>query len=144
MIIKCTLRKFAIVTVFTFIFCMCAASAFSEDNGSRFINHFDKNSDGKVSRDEFKGKDEKFDRHDNNQDGYIDASEAPNGRPQGKGKRRNFVADFDKDGDDKVSKDEFPGPDDHFDRFDKDGDGYLTADEAPKGLPRHSNRSNKK
>jgi hypothetical protein len=39
----------------------------------------------------------------------------------------------DRNGDGKVSRDEFRGPDRHFDRFDKNGDGYLTEDEAPKG-----------
>ncbi len=37
---------------------------------------------------------------------------------------------FDKDNDDKISKDEFKGPGEVFDRFDKDEDGVITEEEA--------------
>jgi Ca2+-binding EF-hand superfamily protein len=39
---------------------------------------------------------------------------------------------IDKDGDDKVSRDEFPGPKPLFDRLDSDKDGLLTRDEVAK------------
>ncbi len=54
------------------------------------------------------------------------------GQNQGRG---GFVTRLDRDGDGKVSKDEFDGPSQHFSRFDKNGDGYLSDDEAPKGPP---------
>jgi hypothetical protein len=41
----------------------------------------------------------------------------------------------DRNGDGKVSRDEFRGPPEHFDRFDRNKDGYLTEDEAPRGPP---------
>jgi len=47
----------------------------------------------------------------------------------------DFVSRLDKDGDGKVSKQEFDGPGDHFQRFDKNRDGYLSSDEAPQGPP---------
>ena len=46
-----------------------------------------------------------------------------------------FIKHFDKDGDGKVSKEEFNGPDGPFAHMDKDGDGFITEDEAPKGPP---------
>jgi len=46
-----------------------------------------------------------------------------------------FMRREDRNGDGKVSRDEFRGPPDHFDRFDRNKDGYLTEDEAPKGPP---------
>ncbi|MDP6636912.1 MAG: DUF1566 domain-containing protein [Phycisphaerae bacterium] len=46
-----------------------------------------------------------------------------------------FVGRLDKNGDGKVSKKEFDGPDHHFDRLDRNNDGYLSADEAPSGPP---------
>jgi len=46
-----------------------------------------------------------------------------------------FVRRNDRDGDGKVSRREFPGPDDHFRRFDRNRDGFLTEDEAPQGPP---------
>jgi len=47
----------------------------------------------------------------------------------------DFVCRLDKDGDGKVSKQEFDGPDEHFRRFDENGDGYLSSNEAPQGPP---------
>ena len=38
---------------------------------------------------------------------------------------------LDKDGDGKISMDEFPGQDDVFKRLDKNGDGYINKSEAP-------------
>ena len=46
-----------------------------------------------------------------------------------------FMKRADRDGDGKVSKDEFRGPDDHFDDLDKNKDGFITEDEAPTGPP---------
>ncbi|MEA3366926.1 MAG: DUF1566 domain-containing protein [Planctomycetota bacterium] len=46
-----------------------------------------------------------------------------------------FMRREDRNGDGKVSREEFRGPPDHFNRFDRNKDGYLTEDEAPKGPP---------
>ena len=46
-----------------------------------------------------------------------------------------FMRREDRNGDGKVSRDEFGGPPEHFDHFDRNKDGYLTEDEAPKGPP---------
>ena len=46
-----------------------------------------------------------------------------------------FMRREDRNGDGKVSREEFRGPKSHFDRFDRNKDGYLTEDEAPKGPP---------
>jgi HlyD family secretion protein len=44
----------------------------------------------------------------------------------------DFISRFDKDGDGKISKSEFTGPEGMFSQFDKNGDGYISKDEAPK------------
>lgn len=46
-----------------------------------------------------------------------------------------FMQRSDKDGDGKVSKNEFRGPDKHFNHLDQNGDGFISEEEAPKGLP---------
>jgi hypothetical protein len=61
----------------------------------------------------------------------MDFSPKPMGAPGGGW----FVGRLDRDGDGKVSRQEFDGPPEHFARFDKNGDGFLGADEAPSGPP---------
>ena len=56
------------------------------------------------------------------------------------GRGERFVHRLDQDGDGKVSRQEFDGPDSHFSRFDQDCDGYLSSDEAPSGPPPRRNR----
>ncbi|MBA3027654.1 MAG: hypothetical protein FP816_02415 [Desulfobacteraceae bacterium] len=50
-----------------------------------------------------------------------------------------FIEHFDKDGDDLVAEDEFPGSADQFTQMDQDGDGFISAPEAsaqrPQGRP---------
>ncbi len=65
--------------------------------------------------------------------GYIEEDEKPHGNAR---KRGNPMEHLDKDGDGKVSRDEFPGPDNHFQMFDENKDGYLDEGELPKGPPR--------
>jgi len=56
----------------------------------------------------------------------------PGGKPPSP---KEWVEYLDKDGDGKVSQDEFDGPCRHFSDFDLNCDGYITEDEAPKGPP---------
>jgi len=114
-----------------------AQSSASSDSSSRFIQKFDKDGDGKVSKEEFPGSEEHFNQLDVNGDGYIDASEAPKGPPPHGMMGGDFIQRFDKDGDGKVSKAEFPGSEEHFNQLDANGDGYIDASEAPKGPPHH-------
>ena len=74
--------SFVIISVVTLVFATSiVAQTKSPPSGSdNFIQDFDKDGDGKVSKDEFTGPDKVFDLHDKNQDGYIDESEAPKGR----------------------------------------------------------------
>lgn len=66
-------------------------------------------------------------------DGQAPPGGRPGGPPAGGG--RDFVERLDRDGDGKVSREEFDGPSEHFGDFDRNGDGYLTEDEAPTGPP---------
>ena len=58
-----------------------AQQSTSNDGSSRFIQRFDKDGDGLVSREEFPGPKDHFTNLDVNKDDYIDASEAPKGPP---------------------------------------------------------------
>lgn len=114
-----------------------------------FIHDLDKNGDSVVSREEFPGPDKAFETMDKNQDGSIDASEAPKSQPsippdlgksgqmsgmQGQMKGSgNLIQDLDKDLDGKVSRDEFPGPDPFFEKMDANQDGFIDDTEAPSG-----------
>jgi ribonuclease BN (tRNA processing enzyme) len=59
-------------------------------------------------------------------------------RPKAGGSR--FIRRLDRDGDGRVSREEFDGPARAFGRLDRNGDGYLDADEAPTGPPRGRRR----
>ena len=115
-----------------------------------FIQDFDKNGDGKVSKKEFTGPEKAFMKFDKNNDGFITKDEVPKGRkeegkpPKDKKPRKGFIQDFDKNGDGKVSKKEFTGPEKVFMKFDKNNDGFITKDEAPKGRKKEGKPSKDK
>lgn len=117
-----------------------SASAFeqSPENPARgMIEHDDRDGDGKVSKDEFPGPDEHFTVIDLDGDGSISREEARHApRPRGRSSRvpGKFQED-DADGDGVVSRAEFSGPADHFDRLDLDGDGTIQESEARQGPP---------
>ena len=77
----------AIVLVLMFLFTIgvfvqpAISESEKEARGGDFIQNFDQDKDGRVSREEFRGSDQVFNRLDRNQDGYIDETEAPKGPP---------------------------------------------------------------
>ncbi len=121
-----------------------------------FADH-DANKDGKISKDEFPGPDEIFDRIDGDDDGFISEAEAETAAAAGERMRKNMheggeggpgqgqrgqrnadpaarwaamLEHLDTDNDGKISQDEFQGPDEAFDRIDANDDGFITEDEA--------------
>ncbi len=128
---------------------MSFASASEKGTGKPphfMIEHHDQDGDGKVSIDEFPGPDKHFTRIDLDSDGFINQNEArqihqsdrQGGRVPGR-----FHED-DADGDGSVSRAEFSGPADHFDRLDLNGDGAIQENEARQGPPgmKQQNRGN--
>ena len=74
----------------------------------------------------------------------LSACRGPGGaRPERGGRPEDgagFVARLDKDGDGKVSRDEFDGPSKHFARLDKNNDGFISENEVPTNPPPRGRR----
>jgi arylsulfatase A-like enzyme len=131
-------------------------------NGNRpgFVSRLDRDGDGKVSRKEFDGPVEAFDRLDANQDGFLTDNEGPLGPPpgerapppgagpeqaprramtprQGPGNAGTppFLQRFDRNRDGKVTREEFDGPARRFTTLDRDGNGSVSKDEAAQAGP---------
>jgi len=82
----------------------------------------DTDQDGKISRDEWKGPADMFDKIDKNHDGYITSDERPRGR-------RFDMNQMDANHDGQISKDEWKGRPQMFDRLDTNHDGFITKEE---------------
>lgn len=131
------------------LLCICSLSiAQDQEKENRFFKMHDKNGDGKIDKNELPDE-EAFDILDHNKDGFISKSELTHkaqtsmnkGQPN---KRQNKLQMFfqrkDKNGDGKISKDEWDGPSQIFEKLDKNGDGYIERNE----IPRKRNRGNRK
>jgi Ca2+-binding EF-hand superfamily protein len=46
-----------------------------------------------------------------------------------------FFQRFDTDKDEKLTQEEFPGPDDHFEKLDENNDGFIAKNEMKEVLP---------
>ena len=107
------------------------------------LKAMDTDKDGKITRAEFKGQPGMFARLDKNQDGVISADEMPAGVPAtAKAKMKTAATPraasgelgprlkaMDTDGDGKLSKAEFKGPEAMFDQLDLNKDGSITGEE---------------
>ena len=131
-------------------------------NRPGFVSRLDRDGDGKVSRKEFDGPAEAFDRLDANQDGYLirqrgaarsaTRCEQPGmALPLRSGKEQSprstttprqglrgvgaspFLQRFDRNNDGKVTRDEFDGTARRFSTLDLNGDGSVSKDEAAQG-----------
>jgi Ca2+-binding EF-hand superfamily protein len=100
------------------------------------IMAMDKNGDGKVSRSEYLGPIEMFDRLDTNADGQIDKDEAAKAATA----MYQRLTGMDKNGDGKLSLDEFQGPPARFKQLDANGDGFVTFEEIREAGTRGGNK----
>lgn len=106
---------------------------------AEFFKKADRNGDGMLSKEEWERfqRPQFFDKADKNADGKLSPEEVTNAFVE---LRRegiipspdDFVARFDLDGDGKVSRTEFPGSDEVFERLDNNGDGVIAAADSSK------------
>jgi Ca2+-binding EF-hand superfamily protein len=94
----------------------------------------DKNKDGKISKDEWQGPPQFFDRLDANKDGFIDEAEWGAMRNRmggggGRGSGESLTKFLDANKDSKVSRDEFAKMLTLFDALDTNHDGELSQEE---------------
>lgn len=95
--------------------------------GIDFILNYDKDGDMKVSLDEYRYDD--FFAYDVNADGFIVLVETPQDSKMNPNKVA-FILKYDKDGDSKVSPEEFYVPT-SFSSYDLNNDGFIDMYEAP-------------
>ncbi|MCF7848372.1 MAG: sulfatase-like hydrolase/transferase [Kiritimatiellales bacterium] len=118
-----------------------------------FLERFDSNKDGQVSKKEFTGPANRFPMLDQDGNGIITKAEfeaAPPSGQRGGGTDRQgqqsagrkggrggsgFLERFDANKDGQVTKEEFTGPAERFPTLDKDGNGIISKDEIPTGPP---------
>lgn len=107
------------------------------ERNSGMMERFDEDGDGKISMNEFPGSDERFQELDENDDGFLESAEMPTRGSGGRGERGRggqggeMMERLDKDGDGRISMEEFPGPDDRFEEMDTNGDGFISRDDRP-------------
>ncbi len=104
----------------------------------RFLERYDEDADGKVSRQERRGRAEGYDRLDRNEDSSIDTSDmqAAGGRGGKGGAPKRLptrLRSMDGDENGRVSRAEWKGPEQLFDRLDKNGDGSIDPSELGGG-----------
>ncbi|MCD6404864.1 MAG: EF-hand domain-containing protein [Planctomycetes bacterium] len=88
----------------------------------------DTDNDKKMSTEEIRAFARKLASADKDGDGYVTVEEARKALREAAAKKigKAFFDRFDKNDDAKVTRKEFPGQDERFDRIDQDGDGVIT------------------
>lgn len=91
------------------------------------LRKLDTDGDGFVTRREWDGDQEGFDRLDRDNDGVLSKKDREIARNEARAEQR--MKSYDKNADGIVSRDEWPGDDSSFRRQDADRNGQLTVDE---------------
>ena len=95
-------------------------------NRSSKLKKMDANQDGQITRDEWKGQVRGFQKADRNNDGVINSEEVlAGGRKFGKRQLKRMDTDKNR----QITRGEWSGDSESFNKFDKNNDGVLTRQE---------------
>ncbi|HUQ69579.1 MAG TPA: hypothetical protein VM165_08655 [Planctomycetaceae bacterium] len=112
------------------------------DNRNMRFRGLDKNNDGVISRVEWAGNDNSFANHDWNRDGILSGNEVRPGAVQSgratagqrdNGRTRDRFADWDRNRDGRMTREEWRGVAAEFARLDSNRDGVLSPAEYARG-----------
>ena len=134
------MKRFAVLTILT-VLTICSFALGQDQTprtgrrqaGAHRLKSLDVDQDGRISRDEWKRTPEIFDRLDANHDGAVtrDEFQAARGKRGERGQRAmRRLREADKNNDGQISRDEWPGKAERFDRLDTNHDGVITRDEV--------------
>lgn len=121
------------------------------EQAQRMFQMMDKDGDGKIAQDEFRGRDGAFEEADGNSDGFVDAKEwdaqlkaqiqermqKARGNRQGGGEKAARKSPFDQldlNGDGKIDETEAGEKKNFLQRFDTDADGEVSREEFQAGM----------
>ncbi|MHA2609912.1 MAG: EF-hand domain-containing protein [bacterium JZ-2024 1] len=106
---------------------------------------WDVNKDGKVSREEFRGRPQMFEKLDANKDGFLTPDEVREQMKKGiQAYMGRIFSRIDTNSDKKITREEWKAAETSLFQFlDRNGDGVLNKADAPQkpSHPRHHNRS---
>ncbi|NOT61701.1 MAG: hypothetical protein HOP19_15915 [Acidobacteria bacterium] len=105
---------------------VAAAGKSRKGQRGKFMQKMDANADGKIAREEWKGKTQGFDTLDADKDGFLTAAEIGS---VVRDKGAKMFQQFDANSDGKIARDEWTQKPRAFDKLDANADGFLTPDE---------------
>ena len=96
----------------------------------------DQDNDGRISRSEWLRNEQAFDRMDSDKDGFLTKEELRSAAREFRGRHRNGLREMDADADGAISRSEWKGKEEMFNRLDANSDGVLSRDEL-RGARKH-------